>query len=345
MSAQLRVTADATLDAGEYAWWWTPRTGRGATKYPMLALHGAGFLTGDNFAAPTGWPDAADLVRAVARGSAQTGNKGIPVASHYLNGDKYANDTVMSRIDLMRTSIATRTGCSSTKVNLFGISMGGGAAVRYAALNPSKVASINVIIPMMSIINLRNSNMGAGSLIGGFANVITAAWGATYSTGYTVTLTNGSTAVTATAGTFTSGQTGYAVIKNTAIRQSADTTVPFGTTFTFATSTTGTLSAAFTGTTGSYAIALAAPLPSGADLLTLAPAIASAGIPFRAFYVPDDPYIDPADVTALATAAGGTAIPLATGTGHANGTVAQLATYAGGTNFSDLISNLIANGA
>jgi hypothetical protein len=253
MSAQLRVTADATLDAGEYAWWWTPRTGRGATKYPMLALHGAGFLTGDNFAAPTGWPDAADLVRAVARGSAQTGNKGIPVASHYLNGDKYANDTVMSRIDLMRTSIATRTGCSSTKVNLFGISMGGGAAVRYAALNPSKVASINVIIPMMSIINLRNSNMGAGSLIGGFANVITAAWGATYSTGYTVTLTNGSTAVTATAGTFTSGQTGYAVIKNTAIRQSADTTVPFGTTFTFATSTTGTLSAAFTGTTGSYA--------------------------------------------------------------------------------------------
>lgn len=320
--------------SSEDTWLYLPTPGATRTgKYPVILAHGAG--TPDQYAG-VGWPASVNLAAVLARA-------GIPVIAPALGGDLYANDTAMARIDAALTYVAAQTGSSSAKAHLLGTSMGGGTIYRYAALNPTKVASCSGVVPMASPSSLHKSNVG-GTITTGFASLIAAAWGTAYST-FTVTLTNGQTSVTATVGTFTAGQSGYYAVKNTGSNQALDTTIPIGTTFTFASTTTGTLSAPFTGTTGSYVIGLAQPLPAGADIISQAGAIASAGIPNRCFYSTIDPYILTTDVTALCTAAAGTAIAIDSTAGHSNGTFAEVGTYNGGSGFSDLLAWLLARGA
>ncbi len=86
-----------------------------------------------------------------------------------------------------------------------------------------------------------------------------------------------------------------------------------------------------------WGVTYPAALPSGADLPTLASAM-NGVVPSQAFYSTIDPYIRPADVQALATAAGGSAAAIDSAYGHANGTVGEM-------NIPALISWLKARGA
>lgn len=333
--------------AGEYTHTFYPHVQRPTSKYPVLLLPAASTPT--IFVGASAWPHAQQLASVLASGSAASSGQGMPCQSHYLAGNSFANDTAMSRITSMLSDISTQTGCSSAKAHLVGISMGGGAALRYAALNPTKVASLNLIVPMASLLNLYKQNPSNA-----MTTLIATAWGLTATT-MTVTCTNGSANLVATVGSFTSAmQTqSWIVVKNTGtgnIQTGIDTTIPTGTVIqTFTDATHATMSAAFTGTTGSYTIIVAQPLPTSgspnADLAALAPSIA--GIPTRLFYSTVDPYIQVADVTAIKNAIGSsaTAIAIDSTSGHTDGTVNEVAAYNSGSNFSDLVSNLVTNGA
>jgi pimeloyl-ACP methyl ester carboxylesterase len=346
--SRYRLTTSA-LVAAELTHIWKPGNPRALTKRPVVICHSAGSV---DDGAGVALPHFTQLASVLARGSAATAGQGMPIIGGYMTGKfPFGNDASVGRIETMRVQIGASSGADASKVALLPVSMGAGAAFRYAAANPTKVSSINAIIPMSSLLNFYKSNFGGSISVAGVnAMSIAAAWGLSY-TVLTVTATNGSPNLVATAGAFTAPMAPtYLVIKNTGNRQAIDSTIPIGTTLaTFTDATHAIMSAPFTGVTGSYQIAVAQPLPTGvpattADLLALGPAIAAAGIPTRLFYSTVDQYVDPADTIALAAGCGGTAIPIDTTLGHVDGTIAQLATYNGGTAFSDLVANLVTNG-
>jgi pimeloyl-ACP methyl ester carboxylesterase len=152
--------------AGETDQLWMPRNPR-TGQYGVILCHG--YNTPDTYSQAT-FPRSAKLVSELAR-------HGIPSVAGLFGGDTWANDTAMSRITAAHSYLATATGASSTKVHLFGMSMGNALALRYAALNPTKVASVTGIIPLSSIANMYEANNPAGSRAS-----IGTAWGVTYPT-------------------------------------------------------------------------------------------------------------------------------------------------------------------
>lgn len=231
------LTKKSNIATGEVDWLWVPgnvRTGR----YGVILLHGAS--TPDQFVGQ-GWPAANKLAAALA-------NAGIPCVSGYLGtnstntADPWSNDTHMARITSALAYLASATGASATKAHLFGVSMGGGAAFRYAATNPTKVASVVAVMPQSNISRNYTDDNPAGARAG-----IGTAWGVTYPTA----------------------------------------------------------------------------LPAGADLVAQAAAISAAHIPVRAYYSTVDTLALPADVRALANAAGGTHEAIDSTAGHANGSLAK----------------------
>lgn len=152
--------------SSEITYLWVPNVQR-ANTIPVILSHGA--TAPDNFA-KISWPKTSALVAAIA-------SAGIPCIAHYQNGDKWANDTVMSRIDGMLAYVSSKTGCRSDKSHQFGISMGGGAAIRYTALNVDKVASLCANIPMSNMTAMYTNDLPAGARAG-----IGTAWGVTYPT-------------------------------------------------------------------------------------------------------------------------------------------------------------------
>lgn len=240
------------IQAGEIDWLFTPSNVR-AGRAGVILIHGAS--TPDHFIGQ-GWPAANKLAAALA-------NAGIACVSGYLGtnstntADPWCNDTHLARIDSALTYLAT-SGVTATKVHLFGISMGGGAAFRWAGTNPTKAASITGVIPMSNINYHYQNNSPAGAQAG-----IGTAWGVTFPTA----------------------------------------------------------------------------LPAGADLVGgYAPAIKSAGIPVNTYYSTIDAYVQPSDVLALTSAAGGQSYAIDSSVGHANGTLAKFDVNA-------YISFLKANGA
>lgn len=335
------LTADATLDAGEFTHTFYPAPAR--TGYPVIFLHGAGL--NDMIVANAGWPAGALLGRALRRA-------GIATAQILAGGTSMANDTAMSRITTARATLATRTGCSSAKAHLVGISMGAAVALRYAALNPTKVASINALVPATNLLNLQQRNPGSTLNAAGFAGLVATAWGlgARYITDGSIV--SGTNVLTSATG-FTTADNGRLVITNTAAATAGGYSapkVPYGTTLSgiAGTPTTAAMSNNATATASGLAVALSDPLPTttpNADLLALAPAIAAASIPVRFFYSTVDAFIDPADVEAMRAAVGGTKVAIDSTYGHANGSLAQWAAYNSGAAFSDLIDYLKAQGA
>lgn len=311
---------------------WFPSNPRGASKYPVVLCHGANTPTA--FAHPT-WANLARMGAALA-------NAGIPCVAPSDGLDRYMNDTEMSRVDAcaaaLNTALAARGfACSTTKIIPIGFSMGGGTAGRYASLNPTKVAAIAAIIPMANLIrnyrtdtpaSIRASAATAWALAAPKTTTATCSW----STGTPNT-------ITIVSGQIVSGDIG---------REIYHASFPLGTKVTAVVTTTVTVDgtgATANGSTQAVSVMDVMPTSSpNADLIALAPAIASAGIPNRWYYVTDDPYITSSDVTALATAAGGTATALTTGTGHADGTVKKWCDIGSGE-FSDLINFVKANGA
>lgn len=153
--------------AGEAETLFTPGEPRPAGKYGCILLHGSG-ATNYMFSEAARWASselAAELALA-----------GIPCLSIQMGGNTYANDVAMDAIDDAITYLAAATGVPSTKVCLLGISMGGGTAVRYAEVNPAKVAAVVGLIPFANPQYVYENN------IGGLQGAIGAAWGVTYPT-------------------------------------------------------------------------------------------------------------------------------------------------------------------
>lgn len=145
---------------------WIPTARRGSDKYGVVLLHGA--TAPNQFADHTRWGSA--------RIPARLAEAGIPCIAGQMGGDTYANDTALARVDAAITQLATLADIPSSKVHLIGVSMGAAVGVRYAATNPTKVASFTGIIPLSSIINTYTNN------VAGLRAAIGTAWGVTYPT-------------------------------------------------------------------------------------------------------------------------------------------------------------------
>lgn len=166
MTNYTAISSIGNIQAGETDYLWLPGEKRGANKYGVVLLHGAG--------APNNFMDATRLGSLTL--PAWLAMAGIPVVAGQMGGDTFANDTAMTRINSAITYLSANAGVPSTKVILIGASMGGALALRYASLNPSKVAAIVGIIPLTNINTIYQSNAG------GLRAAIGTAWGVTYPT-------------------------------------------------------------------------------------------------------------------------------------------------------------------
>lgn len=136
---------------------------------PVVLLHGAG--------EPANFLHATSQMSSV-KVAAYLAKNGIPCISGDFGGAyTFANDTNMSRITSAVSAIrAEYPNCRQDKVVLLGVSMGGGAAERWAQLNPTQVAGIVGHIPAYDLDDIyQNNRAGLRSLIG-------TAWGVTYPT-------------------------------------------------------------------------------------------------------------------------------------------------------------------
>lgn len=327
------------VQAATYDYLWIPRTIRGASKYPVILMHGASTVS-DYDAVGVAWPAMNKLATVLAR-------EGIPVIAGYMGGNHFGADATVGTSGFMNTAltyVAAQTGCSSSKAHVIGVSMGAGAALRWASLNPSKAASVTGIIPAVSTEHLYTDNPNQ-LVSNGLPSLIAAALGLTYRS-VSDGVTNGTTTLTSATAAFTGADVGRQITRS----YNATGGIPVDTTIASVTnSTTVVMDKAATSSASGLSIGIGAPLPmsgsAGYDLIGFhAPVLATNTIPNRWYYASNDPYVYTADVTAAATAAGGTAINTGA-TGHANATVAYMDTYNGGTDFSDLVAWLKANGA
>lgn len=334
----------SNVSAGWFDQLFIPKKIRGANKYGVIILHGASTAgAGTAFdIVSAGWPSLAKMAGVLA-------SEGIPVIGAGMDGNHYAKpivtqDDAAGYINKALAYMSAQTGCSATKAHVFGTSMGGGTAVAWAARNPSKCASVSNLIPMASILNLYRNYSGL-PVVGGFSAGIAAAgaWNLAFRT-VTDAVLNSTTTLTSATAAFTAGDVGKQVIPNAAGVLQANTKIA-----SYTNATTVVLDKAALVSSSGNSIGIGAVLPTagltGADLLAVhAPAIDAADIPARFYYASNDPFIVPADVTALATAAGAQAHNLGA-TGHAEASAAAMASWNGGTDFSDWVSWLKTNGA
>lgn len=297
----------------------TPFSIRGATKYGVMALHGA--TAPDNYAIGTRW-QSSKVVSHVAIA-------GIPVVAGFMSGDSFANDFAMT--DMTNAlNLLDDSGCSVSKVHLLGISMGCLLAIRWAGQNPTRVASIQGVIPATSILRIYTTN--AASLSASIA----VAWGvAAPRTAANGATTNGSTTFTASL-SFTSGDVGKYIVANG---------VPAGTTVSsFVNSTTVVLSAPATATASSLSVNLLAALPASADLSSSYSTIMSNNIPVRLHYTSSDLSIDPAGTVSDGILLNAAVTDLGGSSGHTEQTVGLFNALGSGDS-SNYITFLKSNGA
>lgn len=154
------------IRTGEGDYLWIPEV-INPSHSPVVLLHGAGAPDPFNYSA--NW--ATGTLPAVLA------SHGIPCVAGWMGGDSFANDIAMSAIDSSIAYLKDRIpGITSSKVHLWGASMGNGLSLRYAGLNPHKVASIFGIIPLSDMLVVYETNRGS------FRNSIGTAWGVTYPT-------------------------------------------------------------------------------------------------------------------------------------------------------------------
>lgn len=321
---------------------WIPETIRGSGKYGVVLLHGASAAvtsTAHDWM-NTAWPSLVKLAALLAR-------EGIPCVAGHMDGNHYAKDAVTGTSGYINTALAymaAQTGCSATKAHVFGASMGGGTGVRWAALNPAKAASVAGIVPMSSIEHAYTDNPN-NVLPSGFSDGIATAWGLAFRTVTDAVTTNGSPVLTSAAADFVAGEEGKQLV-----RPYTQTQIPPNTKILSVDSESQvTMDKNATGSATGRTVGIGAPLPmtgtAGADLIgDHAPLLATNSIPSRFYYASDDAFVYPADVVALAAAAGGTAYNLGA-VGHDNDAGEAMEAIGGGSDFSDYIAWLKSNGA
>lgn len=337
------------IEAGWFDQLWVPKQIRGASKCGVVLLHGASTTantTGSEWTL-SGWPELCKLAAVLAE-------NGIPAVAGHMGGNNFSNDATCGTgptayINKALTYMAAQTGCSSAKAHLFGVSMGGGNAARYAGLNPAKAASAVGLIPNVSIEHAYtdNPNNYAGQALPGFAEMVAPAWGLT-SRVVSDAVLNGTTTLTSATAAFTGADVGRQLVDDNLTGGQGG--IPNDTTVVSVTNgTTIVMDKSATLSGSARKLFIGDPLPmsgdGGADLIGhFAPILDTNNIPNRWYYASDDPYIYPADVMAFAAASGGTAINLGAG-GHTNLTAQHASAHNGGSDWSDYVAFIMANGA
>lgn len=158
------------VQAGEAGGIIDPRVINGADRYPIVACHGAG-SSGDQWVNATTWRSMYRLLRTAAQ-------NGIPSIAEHLGGDTLGNPTGTARVNSALNAVALATGCSDDKAHLAGVSGGAATALNYAIANPSKVASMTLMLPTTSLINAYATDPGGV----GIRALIGTAWGVVYPT-------------------------------------------------------------------------------------------------------------------------------------------------------------------
>jgi pimeloyl-ACP methyl ester carboxylesterase len=300
------------------------------TKYPAILAHGSGGT-------------AASWTYVLNYGSQPFASYlalqgGIPWIACDNSFQAWGNDASMTDIDNQINYLHTKFGTPANKAVLIGGSMGGLTVLRYAILNPTKVAAVVGVIPLTDLKLFYRTNVGsadAGST--STAYQIAVAWGVTVPRAFSdLVTTNGSTAISSATAAFTAGDNGKVLW--------AAAGVPVGTTITYVDATHATLSTPATATTSGTKAGILTALPSGADIQSLA---ASLTVPTKLYYSSADTIVFPSQQTAFAAAAnGGAGVPIVNvgPNGHSEQTILDTVNYSG-TKDADIIAFLQAHGA
>lgn len=152
--------------AAEQDWQAKPRNFPAANR-GVLYCHGAGQdATSMSDATKTG---QVPLIRGIA--------SQYPTIAPDLGGAfTWGNSTCQTRAETARGYLGTGMGAVNAKIHLVGISMGGLTALQYAKANPTKVASISLILPTVDLdYDFQNDAQSSRASIG-------TAWGVTFPT-------------------------------------------------------------------------------------------------------------------------------------------------------------------
>jgi pimeloyl-ACP methyl ester carboxylesterase len=306
--------------SGQLDYLYSPTKNRGSSRYGVILAHGAGtsleYMGGSVTGGSTAW--------ASTEIAARLAFAGIPCVGAEMSGDSFGNDAAMLDMSAALTLLGT-AGCSTTKVHLLGVSMGGSVQIRWAGQNPSKVASICGVIPVTNTAKFYSGNQGS------LDTTIATGWAVAAPRVVSDAVTNSTTTLTSATAAFTAGDVGK-IINCPGVVQ--------GTTISSYTNATTVIMSAPASNSGSgKALRILTPLAAGASLTTSSwPAITAAKIPCRSYYSTADAIVIPQDVLDFCNATGGTATVVDTSTGHSESTVKKFIDNVGQGGLSDYIS-------
>lgn len=137
------------VHASESDLWCTPHNFSAGEKMGLLYCHGGGATALEATAYSS--PGIAAIVRALA--------SRYIVLSTDLGGTRtYGNDTVIARVGTARTYLQSTLGAKAGPVHMIGASMGAQSAFVYARANPSHVASIVGLVPLIDLTDIHANN-------------------------------------------------------------------------------------------------------------------------------------------------------------------------------------------
>lgn len=168
MSGYAVNTAVGRIQAGEVDSIWVPRADL-SNRRGVILCHGAG-SSGEYLDQTNSYHSC--LI------AASLASAGYPcIAGDFGGAFTWGNDTVEARITAAWSALrAAVPGVAADKIALFGVSMGTCSAIRWAQANPSSVACLAAILPLVDPNDVYVNNRGS------YQSSIGTAWGVTYPT-------------------------------------------------------------------------------------------------------------------------------------------------------------------
>jgi pimeloyl-ACP methyl ester carboxylesterase len=144
----------------------TPKIRPAAPQYGVIHLHGA---------SGTAWTALTSLNDGKPHTPAHIARAGYnAIASDAGGPQTWGNQASIDGAERSYQRIQAIPGTKPGKVFLVGSSMGGLTALNWAAANPTKVAGIIMVIPVINVNDVKTNNRG------GYASLVNAAHGGTY---------------------------------------------------------------------------------------------------------------------------------------------------------------------
>ena len=162
MPGYAALSATGRVAAGEMDTVFIPRVRQ--TLYGLILLHGMGYQYEFVDAAQ---PNSSRIASLIV-------NAGIPCIAGSFGGDIMGNDQQLGYVETAWSVLQEKAGVNGQKVMLYGESMGGGVAARFAEAYPDMVAAFIGAIPAVDLVDVYTNNRG------GLGATIGTAWGTVY---------------------------------------------------------------------------------------------------------------------------------------------------------------------